>query len=105
MLFCVKIRIMKIKKFSVAKILLLGVSTAYGIYTMRKIHQKSKKFHPIYLEEVRQYMSQMGDIDVIYVDEKASALHTLTGGVVMSDGKIYHFCYRDGQIEYKEEKS
>lgn len=100
-----KILGMKINKFQVATLAILGISVAYAIKNAKRAQHRFDTFQADGLARIREFFSEMGDIDVIYVDEKASALHTLTGGVVMSDGKIYHFCYRDGQIEYKEEKS
>lgn len=100
-----KILGMKINKFQVATLAILGISVAYAIKNAKRAQHRFDTFQADGLARIREFFSEMGDIDVVYINQESSNVQVLTGGVVMSDGKIYHFCYRDGQIEYKEEKS
>lgn len=94
---------MKINKFQVATLAILGISVAYAIKNTKRVQHRVDAFQADGLAKVREFFSEMGDIDVAYVNEEASTAQVLTGGVVLSDGRVYHFDYQDGHVDYREE--
>ncbi|MGT2933458.1 DUF4651 domain-containing protein [Streptococcus catagoni] len=55
-------------------------------------------------QEVRQFFSKMGEIEVVYFNLAESHAPELRGGLVMSDGRSFTFTYKQGEIAYEEEK-
>lgn len=53
------------------------------------------------VKDIRAHFSQMGDIQVLYLTKEASP-YDLTGGVVMTDGRVFEFTYDLGELIYQE---
>lgn len=54
--------------------------------------------------EIRQYFSDLGEIDVLYLNDYTSRFGTIDGGLVMANGKAYQFTYSHGDIVFQEEE-
>ncbi|MGT2739259.1 DUF4651 domain-containing protein [Streptococcus pantholopis] len=95
---------MKNKKgilISGAGFLMLG--SAFLIKAALENGRQIKKYE-LAQAELRQFFGRFGEIAVLYVNELTSDKETVRGGVVMTDGTIYHFRYKDGGIRFREEK-
>lgn len=57
------------------------------------------------IEAVRAYFSQLGEIAMVYVDQTASTLTCTTGGVGMTDGRLFLFDYEDDELVYEESQA
>ncbi len=55
-------------------------------------------------QNIRDYFSQMGPIQVLYINSYESDETTTTGGVVLENGRAFEFVYHDGTIDYMEDK-
>lgn len=55
-------------------------------------------------QNIRDYFIQMGPIQVLYINSYESDETTTTGGVVLENGRSFEFVYRDGTIDYMEDK-
>lgn len=55
--------------------------------------------------DIRQFFSQMGDIELVYFDVPQPQLKERNGGLVMSDGRRFSFTYQKDKIIYQEEKN
>ena len=54
------------------------------------------------LAEIREYFSQMGDIQVLYIKDYESQGSSFSGGLVFEDGRVLDFAYDAGDIFYSE---
>ncbi|KHD44826.1 DUF4651 domain-containing protein [Streptococcus hongkongensis] len=54
--------------------------------------------------EIRQYFSDLGEIDALYINDYSSSFGAINGGLVMSDGRAYQFTYSRGGIVFQEEE-
>lgn len=96
---CGKIVLMKAKKS------LIFMGTALGLGLLATTVLLADKIGQVRQErmvkEIREQFSQIGDIQVLYLTEKASP-YDLTGGVVMADGRVFEFTYDVGELVYQE---
>lgn len=53
-------------------------------------------------QTLREFFSQMGDIQVFYFNEFESDIKMTSGGLVLEDGRIFEFIYRQGVLDYVE---
>ena len=79
----------------------IGGAIALGMIIRKQVEEKR---HKKIEAELRQFFNQFGDISVLYFNEFESDKNLTTGGVVLSDDRIFHFLYHKGQIDYTEEK-
>lgn len=96
---CGKIVLMKAKKS------LIFMGTALGLGLLATTVLLADKIGQVRQErmvkEIREQFSQIGDIQVLYLTEKVSP-YDLTGGVVMTDGRVFEFTYDVGELVYQE---
>lgn len=90
---------MKNKKISLVGGLLLGLGlTVLASRVADKIGEVQKSHRIV---DIRDYLSQYGDIQVVYLNEFEKG-QDITGGVVMTDGRHFEFCYDNGEIISQE---
>ncbi len=92
---------MKRKKLILASGLLTLAALAY-IVKRYKDEQKETKVTQI-VEEIRAFFELFGEIGTVYIDQEASTKVETKGGVIMEDGRVYHFDYLAGEIFYQED--
>lgn len=57
------------------------------------------------IQNIRQELSHLGTIAVLYTNPVTKGIPGLTGGIVLEDGRTYHFAYADGVLTYEEEQA
>lgn len=57
------------------------------------------------IQNIRQELSHLGTIAVLYTNPVTKGTSGLTGGIVLEDGRTYHFAYADGVLTYEEEQA
>lgn len=102
-MFYDKIKVMKIKKVTLVSAALAGISGALltSLIIQRRLEEQRRDK---VTREIRQFFNQLGEIEVLYINEFESDQKHLYGGVVMKDNTVYHFTHQEGHIDYTEEK-
>ena len=78
----------------------LGALTLVADQKRRSIRQTERDNQ---IKTIRQELSHLGEIAVLYVDPFSKENPALTGGVVLEDGRNYRFCQDDGALTYEED--
>lgn len=82
---------------------LLGLSAvAVTALVLKEKYQENRRLK--ITNEIRQYFSDLGEIDVLYINDYSSSFRVINGGVVMADSRVYQFTYSRGDIVFQEEK-
>ncbi len=93
---------MKKKKFALISGLLgLGGLFVTGAVVKKQLDDKRRQQ---ILTEVRTFFDSFGTIEVLYINGFESTNTCVKGGVVFDDDVTFLFEYRDGEIDYREEK-
>ena len=94
---------MKAKKMLMAGLALLGIGSlalaTKKVADDRKLMKTQEELTAI----VRDYFSDMGEIETLYVQVYESSLERLVGGVIFEDGRHYTFVYENEDLVYEEE--
>ena len=56
-------------------------------------------------QNIRQELSHLGTIAVLYANPTDKENPGLTGGIVLEDGRTYRFVYADDVLTYEEEQA
>lgn len=92
---------MKAKKVLLASGLILAggiVATGLALHQSHIERQKAA-----ILESVRSVFETLGSLQVLYINDFESSDVFMTGGVVLEDGRVFHFTYDLGQLDYQQE--
>ena len=57
----------------------------------------------VLIQNIRQELSHLGTIAVLYTNPTDKENPGLTGGIVLEDGRTYRFAYVDDVLTYEEE--
>ena len=57
------------------------------------------------IQDIRQELSHLGTIAVLYTNPTDKENPGLTGGIVLEDGRAYSFVYAEDILTYEEELS
>ncbi|MGT2757557.1 DUF4651 domain-containing protein [Streptococcus ovuberis] len=65
-------------------------------------YQEEERMREILLQ-VRAFFAPMGEIATVFVDYTVSDQLQTKGGVIMTDGRFYHFDYLAGELFFEED--
>ncbi|MGT2907952.1 DUF4651 domain-containing protein [Streptococcus dentiloxodontae] len=85
-----------------SSLLLVGAGSLIALGLTLKDYLDTKKEEQL-KDTIRDYFSSMGEIAVLYINAFESDEDVTTGGVVMTDDRVYQFIYRCGEIDYTKE--
>lgn len=87
--------------------LFAGGVGALGLLAMaekqRRSHVEAK--NTALIQNIRQEISHLGTIAVLYTNPTDKENPGLTGGIVLEDGRTYRFAYVDDVLTYEEEQA
>ena len=69
----------------------------------RRSHVEAK--NTALIQNIRQELSHLGTIAVLYTNPTDKENPGLTGGIVLEDGRTYRFAYVDDVLTYEEEQA
>lgn len=69
----------------------------------RRSHVEAK--NTVLIQNIRQELSHLGTIAVLYTNPTDKENPGLTGGIVLEDGRTYRFAYADDVLTYEEEQA
>ena len=87
--------------------LFAGGVGALGLLVMaekyRQLHVEMKR--AALIQNIRQELSHLGPIAVLYTNPTDKENPGLTGGIVLEDGRVYSFVYAEDNLTYKEDQA
>lgn len=69
----------------------------------RRSHVEAK--NTVLIQNIRQELSHLGTIAVLYANPTDKENPGLTGGIVLEDGRAYSFVYAEYILTYEEEQA
>lgn len=85
-------------------VLWLGLAGLGAYLTYRQLQKEATREAEVarMTQELRQFFSQLGVIEVLYFNDYQSADEATSGGVVLANGQTYTFSYYQGDFTYQE---
>lgn len=81
---------------------LIAIGIITGLALVAKNRYQERKQEEI-IKQIRQTLATLGEVQVLYVDAKASNHKKVCGGAVLKDGKSYGYCYEKGTVKVEED--
>lgn len=69
----------------------------------RRSHVEAK--NTALIQNIRQELSHLGSIAVLYTNPTDKGNPGLTGGIVLEDGRAYSFVYVEDKLTYEEDQA
>ena len=86
--------------------LFAGGVGALGLLAMTEYRQSRVEMKKAALiQNIRQELSHLGPIAVLYTNPTDKENPGLTGGIVLEDGRVYSFVYAEDILTYEEEQA
>lgn len=87
--------------------LFAGGVGALGLLAMAEKYRQSRVEvkNTVLIQNIRQELSHLGTIAVLYTNPVVKGTSGLTGGIVLEDGRTYRFAYADDVLTYEEEQA
>ncbi|WP_455451397.1 DUF4651 domain-containing protein [Streptococcus salivarius] len=83
-----------------------GVGALGLLATAEKYRQSRAEMKKAALiQDIRQELSHLGTIAVLYTNPTDKENPELTGGIVLEDGRSYSFVYAEDILTYEEEQA
>ena len=81
-----------------------------GVLSLLAMAEKQRRSHveaknTALIQNIRQELSHLGTIAVLYTNPTDKENPGLTGGIVLEDGRTYRFAYVDDVSTYEEEQA
>ena len=87
--------------------LFAGGVGALGLLAMTEKYRQSRveMKKAALIQDIRQELSHLGPIAVLYTNPTDKETPGLTGGIVLEDGRVYSFVYAEDKLTYEEEQA
>jgi len=87
--------------------LFAGGVGALGLLAMTEKYRQSRAEmkKAALIQDIRQELSHLGTIAVLYTNPTDKENPGLTGGIVLEDGRAYSFVYAEDILTYEEEQA